>query len=86
MQTNFVDTILNISVTGPLVRLELGTIAPIPNPESEQKIRATPTQTLVMPLEGFVRSFGMQESVVKKLLADGVLKAQPAEASETTVQ
>ena len=29
-------------------------------------------------MEGFVRAFGMQEQVIKKLIADGVLKAQPA--------
>ena len=77
MQTNFADTILGINLTGPLVRIDLGTVAPVPGKDGKQELRATPTQQLVMPLEGFVRAFGMQESVIKKLIADGVLKAQP---------
>lgn len=78
MQTTFADTILNISLTGPLVRIELGTIAQANNPEGKQELRATPTQHLVMPLEGFIRAFGLQENVIKKLIADGVLKPQQA--------
>ena len=78
MQTTFADTILNISLTGPLVRIELGTIAQANNPEGKQEMRATTSQHLVMPLEGFVRAFGLQENVIKKLIADGVLKPQRA--------
>jgi hypothetical protein len=77
MQTNFADTILNVSITGNLVRLDLGTVVPTKTKGGKQELRATPTFQLVMPLEGFVRSFGMQEQVIKKLVADGVLKAEP---------
>ncbi len=81
MQTTFADTIINLSMTGQLIRLELGTAElgtaePVTNPEGKQEVRLNSTQTLVMPLEGFVRSFGMQEQLIKKLIADGVLKAQ----------
>lgn len=82
MQTNFADTVLNLSVTGPLVRMDLGTLTPLTGADGKQELRATPTQQVVMPLEGFVRAFGMQERLVKKLLADGVLKPQPAEAAD----
>jgi hypothetical protein len=77
MQTNFADTILNVSITGNLVRLDLGTVVPTNTKTGKQELRATPTFQVVMPLEGFVRSFGMQEQVIKKLVADGVLKAEP---------
>lgn len=80
MQTNFADTVLNITVTGPLVRLDLGTVIPSQTKDGKQELHATPTQQLVMPLEGFLRAFGMQETVVKKLVADGVIKTQPAPA------
>ncbi|MDD2742792.1 MAG: hypothetical protein PHV02_10980 [Rhodocyclaceae bacterium] len=76
MQTTFADTIINLSMTGQLIRLELGTAVPVSNSEGKQEVRLKATQTLVMPLEGFVRSFGMQEQLIKKLIADGVLKAQ----------
>ncbi len=73
--TSFADRIVNIAVTGTVVRIEFGALAP---PASEG---AAPTlvssQTLVMPLDGFLASFGMLESVVKKMIADGVVKPRP---------
>lgn len=79
MQTTFADTILNIALTGNLVRLDLGTFTPLQTKEGKQELRAAPTQQVVMPLDGFVRAFGMQEKVIKKLIADGVIKAPPSE-------
>jgi hypothetical protein len=79
----FADRVINIAVTGPLIRLELGTLHP-PKAEGQQP-QLVPSETLVMPLEGFVQSFGMMEAVVKRLVADGVLKQQtPAEALANT--
>lgn len=79
----FADRILNIAVTGSLVRLQLGTLLP-PKAEGE-KPQLTSSQTLVMPLDGFLQSFGMLEAVVKKLIADGVLRPKPAaEVASTT--
>ena len=78
MQTNFADTVLNVAITSALVRLDFGTVSPVQGADGKQELRATPTFQLVMPIEGFVRAFGMQEQVIKKLLADGVLKARPA--------
>jgi hypothetical protein len=81
MQTNFADTVLNIAIAGNLVRIDLGTVVPTKTKGGEQELRATPTFQLVMPIEGFVRAFGMQEQVIKKLIADGVLKAEPTTAA-----
>lgn len=74
----FADRLVNIAVTGPLVRIELGAMQ-LPIAEG-QKPQLLPTQTLVMPLDGFVQSFAMMESVIKRLVADGILKqnARPA--------
>ncbi len=85
MQTSFADTILNIAITGNLVRLDLGTVSPIVGKDGKQDFRATPTQQIVMPMEGFVRAFGMQEQVVKKLIADGMLKAQSSSENQPTI-
>lgn len=79
MQTNYADTILNITLTGAMVRIDLGTVVPVTNADGTQEGRATQTQQLVMPLDGFVQSFGVQEQVIKKLLADGVLKSTAGE-------
>ena len=85
MQTTFADAVLNITVTGALVRLELGTLTPAPGSNGKQEFATTPTQQVVLPLEGFIRAFGMQETVIKKLITDGVLKAQPAAAAAAPV-
>ena len=77
MQTTFADTLLNIAITGNLIRLDLGTVVPALSRDGKQELRTTPTQQVVMPLDGFVRAFGMQEQVIRKLVADGVLKPQP---------
>ena len=82
MQTNFADTILNVSITGNLIRLDWGTVVSTQSKEGKSELRATPTFQLVMPIEGFVRSFGMQEQAVKKLVADGVLTAEPPAATK----
>jgi hypothetical protein len=74
MQTNYADTILNISITGPLVRIDLGTVVPTPNDQDAKKLRAKVTQQLVMPIDGFARAFAIQEKIMKKLVANGVFK------------
>lgn len=71
----FADRIVNVMVTGTLIRLELGAFGP-PAAEGEQpKLQAT--QTLVMPLDGFLASFGMLDAMAKKMVADGMLKPRP---------
>jgi hypothetical protein len=80
METTFADTILNVVVTGNLVRFDFGTVIPAPGKDGTQEMRATPTLNMVMPIDGFIRAFGVQEQLIKKLVADGVLKAVPAQA------
>ncbi|MER2624239.1 MAG: hypothetical protein ABTS22_09915 [Accumulibacter sp.] len=56
MQTYFADGILNIAITGPLVRIDYGTATPVTNAEGKQEVRLNPSQQVVMPMEGFVRA------------------------------
>ena len=80
----FADRIVNLAVTGPLIRIELAAMTP-PAAEGE-KPELRPTQILVMPIDGFMASFGMLEVVVKKMVADGMLKPkqpEPAPSPET---
>lgn len=80
--TFFADRIINVSLTGQLVRLEFATLS-APAKEGEAPA-VTPSQTQVMPLESFLQSYGMFEALIKRLVADGVLKPQqPGAASET---
>lgn len=85
MNSLFADRLTNLQIVANTVRLEFSTleIAPVSNQAAPQ---TTVSHVLVMPLEGFVQAFNGQEAVVKKLLADGVLKAgepAPAAASPT---
>jgi len=70
----FADRIVNLAITGPLVRLELGVLKLTEG--SEKPTSFVPTQTLVMPLDGFVESFGMLEQAMKKLAESGLVKAR----------
>lgn len=79
MQTNFADTILNISVTGPLVRIDFGTLVPDPADPEKKKLIATPTQQVVMPIEGFARAFATQQRIIKRLVDSGILE-RPAKS------
>ena len=73
--TLFADSVEQVILTGSLVRIELGTAAfsKQANGAGQQEGSFAVSQQLVMPLEGFVRSFALQQQVMNKLLADGVL-------------
>lgn len=74
MQVLFADGITNISLTGMgLVRLEFGAMAPTAAQDGSPSMALSPTQHVVMPLDGFLRAFGAQEQVVKKLVNDGLV-------------
>ncbi len=55
----FADRLTEITVTGGLIRLEFGTLkTPVTEGQPPQFVA---TQTLAMPLEGFVDAFGTME-------------------------
>ncbi len=62
----FADRIVNITVQGGLVRIDLGTVETYMDGQ-ERKQRTEVTNRLVMPLEGYVRSFAMQQRMVNQL-------------------
>lgn len=77
MQSLFADRLTNIQIAGNTVRLEFSVLDIAPgNNLAEPKLNVS--HVLVMPLEGFVQAFNGQDSVVKKLVADGVLKSNAA--------
>ncbi len=76
MQSTFADGIANIAITGPLIRIDFGVATPTTTAEGKQELRMAQTQQVVMPLEGFVRAFAIQEQIIKKLIADGLIKVQ----------
>ncbi len=83
MNTSFADLILNISVTGQLIRLELGTLVSKTDTEGNHQFETISTQQIVMPLEGFVRGFSTQEAIIKKLIENGVLTVNEESTSQS---
>ena len=57
MQTYFADGILNIAITGSLVRIDFGTATPVTNAEGKQEVRLIPSQQVVIPMEGSLGVF-----------------------------
>ncbi len=71
----FFDSLISISITGEVIRLDFGTYdaeaeAPAQGEEPPMVLR----QRVVMPLNGFAQAFGIQEQVMKKLLDGGIIK------------
>lgn len=83
-QVLFADSIFDVTVTGNLVRIELG-VAELgaANAEGKQEVRLVQSQQIAMPLDGFVRAVGIQEQVMRRLIKDGMVKIQPRDKSET---
>lgn len=80
MNTHFADRLTNLQIAGNTVRMEFSALDLVPG-NNPQAPKLSVTQVLVMPLEGFVQAFNGQESVVNKLLADGVLKKNEPQAA-----
>ena len=78
----FADGIGEITLAGGMVRMDLVTLVGSQNNE-EDKPRLEPSQRIVMPPDGFLRSFSAMENLVKQLIDAGLVKprdgANPAE-------
>ena len=80
----FVDAISAVHVTDNLVRLDLMTLQPHLQSENGQPVVEV-NQRLIMPLDGFVQSLAVQEELLKKLIAAGVLQVNSQVAGKTEV-
>jgi len=72
----FADGISAVHVTGNLVRIDLMTMQPHLKSEDGQAVIEV-NHRIVMPLEGFIQSLGIQEEIVKKLIEAGMLTKTP---------
>lgn len=72
-QEIFADAIGGVHVTGNLVRIDLMTVQPHLKSDNGQPV-VDISKRIIMPLEGFVQSFAVQEDIMKKLIEAGVLK------------
>ena len=77
----FADGISAVHVTGNLVRIDLMTVQPQLKSKDGQPVVEV-NQRIIMPLEGFVQSLGVQDNIVKQLIEAGVLKNDNQQASD----
>ena len=81
----FADGIGEITLAGGMVRMDLVTLVGSQKDE-ENKPRLEFAQRVVMPPDGFLRSFSAMENLVKQLIDAGLVKPrdgeQPASAEK----
>ena len=75
----YADAIGEIALVGSTVRLDLVSLSPTEKDEKGQP-KAVFRQRIVMPVDGFLRSFGLMAQVMQQLEKQGVIKRQPADA------
>ena len=73
MEELFADSVGGIAVTGPVIRIDLVSFSPS---EKNDKNQPQPVfrQRIIMPIEGFVHSFGLMAQVMQQLEKGGVIK------------
>ena len=66
----FADSVSNVSVVNGIVRLELiaSTI------DGQNEVKSIPAGTLALPLNGFINLHSQIDSIIKKMVDDGLLK------------
>lgn len=67
----YADTVGKVSVINGSVRVELLVIDEV---RENKEISLKPINELVMPLDGFVKSFESQKKIIDALIKDGILK------------
>lgn len=78
----FADGIGEISLSGGMVRLDLVTLTGSQNDPNNQP-RFVPKGRIVMPPEGFLRSFSAMENLVKQLVDAGLVRPREGGDGQT---
>ena len=74
----FADGMGEITLSGGMVRIDLVSLSPTKQ-DAEGKPQLDFRQRIVMPPDGFLRSFSAMEDLVKKLVDAGVVKTRDQE-------
>ena len=83
---SYADGIGEITLSGGMVRMDLVTLQGTQkDPENKPKLELS--QRIIMPPDGFLRSFSAMENLVKQLIDAGLVKPrdgeQPVNSSQT---
>jgi len=79
----FADGIGEITLSGGMVRMDLVTLVGSQN-NPENKPRLELSRRIVMPPDGFLRSFSAMENLVKQLIDAGLVKPREGEQAGST--
>ncbi len=83
-QDIFADGIGEITLSGGMVRMDLVTLVGSQNnPENKPRLEAS--RRIVMPPDGFLRSFSAMENLVKQLIDAGLVKPKEGDQPAQTV-
>lgn len=81
---HYFDTLVNVSITGPLIRFDFGLAQQSKTEDGKDSVRLSQIEQVVLPLDGFVRAFGLQQQVIEQLIKSGVLKTRDVEQTTDT--
>ena len=83
---SYADGIGEITLSGGMVRIDLVTLQGSQK-DSQSKPKLEISQRIIMPPDGFLRSFSAMENLVKQLIDAGLVKPrdgeQPVNSSQT---
>jgi hypothetical protein len=72
-QEIYADGVSAIHTTGNVIRIDLMTVQPHLKSENGQPVVEV-NKRLILPLDGFIKAFALQEKIMKQLLEAGVVK------------
>lgn len=75
----FADGIGEITLSGGMVRMDLVTLTGT-QANSDEKPKLEVSQRVIMPPDGFLRSFSAMENLVKQLIDAGLVKPRDQQA------
>lgn len=78
-QELFVDGISAIHVTGSLVRIDCVSIQPQLSSQNGQPVVEI-NRRIIMPIEGFIEAFGLQQKIVRQLIDAGIVKQESGDS------
>ncbi len=78
----YADGIGEINISGGMVRIDLYTLER--GKTKDDKPTVIPTQRIIMPPDGFLRSFAAMENLVKQLVDAGVVKPRDGAGGENS--
>ena len=80
---SYADGIGEITLSGGMVRMDLVTLQGTQkDPENKPKLELS--QRIIMPPDGFLRSFSAMENLVKQLIDPGLVKPRDGEQPVTS--